>query len=122
MKLSEKGIAKVNGAMVVVRDYSSVGVPIQVIRGANRIKFEPDDFVSPHSFLESQDIEHEKDKKSHHVVLTLEEAEILTRCAANEFCRLVMEHAPVDLVRQVEVVMYDLVKRIGQAEKENESN
>lgn len=44
MKLSEKGIAKVNESMVVVRDYSSVGVPIQVIRGANRIEFEADDF------------------------------------------------------------------------------
>ena len=51
------------------------------------------------------------------VCLSVEEAEILTRCAANEFCRLILEHAPVELARQVEVLMYDLVKRIEQAEK-----
>lgn len=49
------------------------------------------------------------------VWLTIEEAEILTRCAANEFYRLVMEHGPVDQTRQVEALMYDLVKRIDQA-------
>lgn len=56
-----------------------------------------------------------KDEKL--IILTVEEAEILTRCAANEFCRLVMERGPVDLTRQVEVLMYSLVKRIKQAEK-----
>ena len=50
------------------------------------------------------------------VRLTVEEAGILVRCAANEFCRLIMEHAPIDSAREVEVLMYDLVKRIGQAE------
>lgn len=53
---------------------------------------------------------------NNHIALTVEEAGILTRCAANEFCRLIMEHAPVDLARQVEVLMYDLVKRIKEAE------
>ena len=51
------------------------------------------------------------------IELTIEETEILTRCAAHEFCRLIMEQGPVDLTRQVEVLMYDLVKRIEQAEK-----
>ena len=50
------------------------------------------------------------------VWLTTEEAGILTRCAANEFYRLIMERGPVDLTRQVEALMYDLVKRIKQAE------
>ena len=64
------------------------------------VEFEPDDFQGA-------------------VVLTVEEAEILTRCAANEFYRLIMEHGPIDLIREVEVLMYDLVKRIEQAEKSN---
>lgn len=54
-----------------------------------------------------------KDEKI--IILTVEEAEILTRCAANEFYRLVMEQGSVDLTRQVEVLMYDLAKRIAQA-------
>ena len=49
------------------------------------------------------------------IELTIEETEILTRCAAHEFCRLIMEQGPVDLIRQVEVLMYDLTKRIAQA-------
>lgn len=49
------------------------------------------------------------------IILSVEEAEILTRCAANEFYRLIMEHGPVDLTRQVEVLMYDLAKQIAQA-------
>lgn len=55
-----------------------------------------------------------KDEKI--IILTVEEAEILTRCAANEFYRLIMEQGPVDLIRQVEVLMYDLAKRIAQVE------
>lgn len=54
-----------------------------------------------------------KDEKI--ITLTVEEAEILTRCAAHEFYRLIMEQGPVDLTRQVEVLMYDLAKRIAQA-------
>ena len=49
------------------------------------------------------------------IELTIKEAEILTRCAANEFYRLIMEHGPIDLIREVEVLMYDLTKRIAQA-------
>lgn len=60
-------------------------------------------------------------KEEPKVILTVEEAEILTRCAANEFYRLIMERGPVDLARQVEVLMYDLVKRIKQAEKGHEA-
>ena len=56
------------------------------------------------------------------VWLTVEEAEILTRCAANEFYRLIMEQGPVDLTRQVEVLMYDLANRIAQVETTKVSN
>lgn len=50
------------------------------------------------------------------IELTIEEAEILTQCAAHEFYRLIMEQGPVDLIRQIEVLMYDLAKRIAQVE------
>lgn len=53
-----------------------------------------------------------KDEKI--IILSVEEAEILTRCAAHEFYRLIMEQGPVDLTRQVEVLMYDLANRIAQ--------
>lgn len=61
-----------------------------------------------------------KDEKI--IILTVEEVEILTRCAANEFCRLIMEQGPVDLTRQIEVLMYDLAKRIAQVKTTKISN
>lgn len=72
----------------------------------------PDIFEMTYESAENGCFQNGKD----HIALTIDEAEILTRCAANEFCRLVLEHAPVELARQVEVLMYDLVKRIEQAE------
>lgn len=91
MKLAREGAARLGR-------HESRGFPV------GDFEFQPEDFDG--CFQNGKD----------HVVLTVEEAEILTRCAANEFCRLILEHAPVDLARQVEVLMYDLVKRIKQAE------
>lgn len=101
MKLSEKGYLKIGNSIV---GWLENGVA-KVTFDPDKIEFEPDDF-------EGGCFQNGKD----HIVLTVEEAEILTRCAANEFCRLILEHAPVDLARQVEILMYDLVRRIEQAE------
>lgn len=91
MKLTSEGAARLGR-------HESRGFPV------GDFEFQPEDFDG--CFQNGKD----------HIALTVEEAEILTRCAANEFCRLILEHAPVELARQVEVLMYDLVKRIEQAE------
>ena len=93
MKLSEKGYLKIGNSIVGWLE-----------NGVAKVTFDPDK------------IEFDQADFKDCVVLTTEEAEILIRCAANEFCRLILEHAPVELARQVEVLMYDLVRRIEQAE------
>lgn len=99
MKLSKKGLERLSEPILKFVDgYYDYAI----VETLEDHEFKPEDFQGA-------------------VVLTVEEAEILTRCAANEFCRLILEHAPVDLARQVEVLMYDLVKRIEQAEKGNET-
>ena len=95
MKLSREGAARLGR-------HEARGFPV------SDFEFRPEDFKG--CFQNGKD----------HIALTVDEAGILTRCAANEFCRLILEHGPVDLAREVEVLMYDLAKRIEQAEKSNE--
>ena len=90
MKLKPNGLVKI---LEQIPQSMTIKDAIKI----EKIEFEPSDFKEV-------------------IILTVEEAGILVRCAANEFCRLIMEHAPIDSAREVEALMYDLVKRIGQVE------
>lgn len=111
MKLSEKGIETIFSALLKTIEERDL-VFRQISQGVFKkhieaLEFEHDDF---NGFITlTVNI-------PRGVFLTVEEAGILVRCAANEFCRLIMEHAPIDSAREVEALMYDLVKRIKKAE------
>lgn len=100
MKLSEKGIAKVNESMVVVRDYSPVGVPIQVIRGANRIEFEADDFENV-------------------IVLTVNEAKEVIADYIDVVAEVVRQRNKHEIKIKHPKSILTLMEQIGQTEKKD---